>query len=160
MTSSGIGTQAQWAFAEHEHRDLVRGLNRLHDIAGEIGHRPPAELSVHVLGILQWLDIVLGPHIAWEDTWLYPEIDARAGTPWATRAARFDHRQIREMAARLVTDRPLLSSGLTPEERAEIRSHLFGLEALLRAHIEREERYLLPLLEEDRTPVPASDRPV
>lgn len=151
MTTSEIETQAQWAFAEHEHRDLVRGLNRLHEVAGEIGHRPPAELSTHVLGILEWLDVVLRPHIAWEDAWLYPEIDARAGTPWATRATRFDHQQIREMEARLVADRPLLNSRLSAEQRAEIRCHLFALEALLRAHIEREERYLLPLLEEDRT---------
>jgi hemerythrin-like domain-containing protein len=160
MATSAMGAQAQWAFAEHEHRDLVRGLNRLHDIAGEIGHRPPAELSVHVLGILDWLDFVLRPHIAWEDTWLFPEIDARAGTPWATRAARLDHQQIREMAARLVADRPLLTERPSPEQRAEIRSHLFGLEALVRAHIEREERYLLPLLAEDRAPgQPPPDRP-
>lgn len=160
MATGTIGIQAQWAFAEHEHRDLVRGLNRLHDVAGEIGHRPPAELSVHVLGVLEWLDVVLRPHIAWEDTWLYPEIDARAGTPWATRGARFDHQQIREMAALLVADRSLLLSHPSAEQSAEIRCHLFGLEALLRAHIEREERYLLPLLQEDLTPgQPRFDRP-
>lgn len=160
MATSALGSQAQWAFAEHEHRDLVRGLNRLHDVAGEIGHRPAAELSVHVLGILDWLDVVLRPHIAWEDTWLYPEIDARAGTTWATRGARFDHQQIREMAARLVADRPLLDGRPWAEQCADIRCHLFGLEALLRAHIEREERYLLPLLEEEPTPGrPSFDRP-
>ena len=65
----------------------------------EVGHRPTPELSAHVLDVLHWLDGTLGPHIAWEEAWLYPEIDARTGTPWATRAARFDHRQIREMAA-------------------------------------------------------------
>jgi hypothetical protein len=27
-----------------------------------------------------------------------------------------------------------------------MRCHLFGLEAILRAHIEREERFLMPLL--------------
>ena len=160
MAISAVGTQAQWAFAEHEHRDLVRGLNRLHDVACEIDLRPPAELSVHVLGILEWLDGTLRPHIAWEDAWLYPEIDARAGTPWATRATRFDHQQIREMAARVAADRPLLNSRLSAEQRAETRCHLVGLEALLRAHIEREERYLLPLLEEDQTSAqPPFDRP-
>ena len=72
----------------------------------------------------------------------------------------FDHQQIREMEARLVADRPLLSSRLSAEQRAEIQCHLFGLEALLRAHIEREERYLLPLLEEGRTPgQPRFDHP-
>ena len=160
MATSAVETKPHWAFAEHEHLELARGLNRLHDAAGEIGHRDPAELSAHVLGILEWLDAVVKPHIAWEDAWLYPEIDARAGTPWATRATRFDHQQIREMAARLLADRPLLNSRPSAEQRVEIRCHLFSLEALLRAHIEREERYLLPLLEEDRTPgQPSFDRP-
>jgi iron-sulfur cluster repair protein YtfE (RIC family) len=153
---STIGTQAVWAFAEHEHRDLVRGINRIHDVACEIGHRPSPALSVDVLGVLRWLDITLEPHIAWEEAWLYPEIDGRTGTPWATRAARFDHQQIREMAARLRADQSVLSSHPSSDQQAETRCHLFGLEALVRAHIEREERYLIPLLEEDRTPAQAA----
>ena len=38
-------------------------------------------------------------------------------------------------------------------DASSIRCHLFGLEALLRAHVEREERFLLPLLEEPDSPV-------
>lgn len=150
MGTRTIGAQAVWAFAEHEHLDLVRGINRIHDVACEIGHRPSPELSVHVLGVLQWLRTTLKPHIAWEEAWLYPEIDARSGTPWATKAARFDHVQIRQMAARLAADQPLLSRHTSGDQQAETRCHLFGLEALLRAHVEREERYLLPLLDDDR----------
>lgn len=131
----------------------MRGINRIHDVACDIGHCPSPELSVHVLGVLQWLHTALELHIAWEEAWLYPEIDARTGTPWATRAARFDHQQIREMAARLGADQPLLSSHSSGDQHAETRCHLFGLEALLRAHIEREERYLLPLLEDERVSV-------
>jgi len=158
--------QAVWAFTEHEHRDLARGINRIHDVACEVGLRATPELSVHVLGVLGWLGGTLEPHIAWEEAWLYPEIETRTGTPWATRAARFDHRQIREMTAQLRTDHALLSGKEAGDSRAETRCHLFGLEALLRAHLEREERFLLPLLEEERastrtqeivTPVGASD---
>jgi len=112
----------------------------------EIGQRPKVELSVDLLSILAWLDGTLGPHIAWEEGWLYPEIDARIGTPWATRAARFDHQQVRVMAARLREDQHLLSRRETGDPQVETRCHLFSLEALLRAHIEREERFLIPLL--------------
>jgi hemerythrin-like domain-containing protein len=149
MGTTTLGTQGVWAFAEHEHRDLVRGINRIHDVACEVGHRPSFELSAHLLDVLQWLDVTLEPHVAWEEAWLYPEIDARIGTAWATRAARFDHQQIREMAGRLRYDQTLLRSNRSDELHAETRCHLFGLEALLRAHIEREERYLIPLLEDD-----------
>lgn len=149
MATQINGTQAVWAFTEHEHRDLVRGINRIHDVACEIGQRPTRELSVHVLDVLRWLDDTLEPHIGWEEAWLYPEIDSRLGTPWATRAARFDHQQLREVAARLRTDQHLLSGVVAGNQGPETRCHLFGLEALLRAHIDREERFLIPLLEDN-----------
>ena len=151
MATKAGGAQAVWAFAEHEHRDLVRGINRIHDVACEIGRRPAPELSVDVLNVLGWLDATLGPHVAWEEAWLYPEIDARIGTPWATRAARFDHQQLREMAARLRADQKLLGGRVAGDQQAETRCHLFSLEALLRANIEREERFLIPLLDDDRS---------
>lgn len=147
MTDTTAEAHAVWAFAEHEHRDLVRGINRVHEVACQIGRRPTLELSVDLLNILGWLDSTLGPHIAWEEGWLYPEIDARLGTPWATRAARFDHQQIRVMSARLRADHHLLSSRESGDPQVEARCHLFSLEALLRAHIEREERFLIPLLD-------------
>jgi hypothetical protein len=141
--------QAVWAFAEHEHRDLARGIDRIHDVACEVGLRPTPELSAHLLGVVGWLDRTLEPHIAWEEVWLYPEIETRTGTPWATRAARFDHREIRETTAVLRTDQALLGSRSTNDAKVAIRCRLFALEALLRAHLAREERFLLPLLAED-----------
>jgi hypothetical protein len=147
MTATG-GSPALWAFAEHEHRDLVRGINRLHEVACEIGRRPVLELSVDVLHVVDWLDGTLAPHVAWEENWLYAEIDRRLGTPWATRAARFDHQQIRVMAARLRVDHHLLTRGASNDPQVETRCHLLGLEALLRAHVEREERFLIPILDD------------
>jgi Hemerythrin HHE cation binding domain len=153
MTTVAREPQAIWTFAEHEHLDLARGIDHIHDIACEIGRRPTPELSVHVLGILQWSEQVLSPHMAWEDGWLFPEIDARAGTTWATRFARFDHRQIREMLGQIRIDQRSLAQDRSIDRHAGLRCHLFGLEALLRAHIEREQRFLIPVLDEDRTAV-------
>lgn len=157
MTNAG-GAQAVWAFAEHEHRDLVRGINRIHDVACEVGHRPTSEVSVHVLEILDWLDRTFEPHVAWEEGWLYPEIDARTGSPWATRAARYDHQQLRGMAERLRTDEHLAGTRASGDQQADTRCHLFSLEALLRAHIEREERFLIPVLDEVRSSITATGR--
>ncbi len=140
---------AVWAFTEHEHRELKGGINRIHDVACEIGRWPTPEVSVHVLEVLGWMERVLEPHAAWEETWLYPEIDARAGTPWATRSARFDHAQIREMTTTLRADQQRLAHDGSHDRLPELRCHLFGLEALLRAHIDREERFLIPVLAED-----------
>jgi iron-sulfur cluster repair protein YtfE (RIC family) len=152
---------AVWAFTEHEHRELARGIHRVHDIACEIGGWLTPEQSVRVLGILDWMDRELEPHIAWEESWLYPAIEARIGTPWATRAARFDHGQIREVTTKLRADQHLLQQDRIGERLPELRCHLFALEALLHAHIDREERFLMPLLADEsraeaaRTPAPA-----
>jgi iron-sulfur cluster repair protein YtfE (RIC family) len=134
------------AFAQGQHRELVRGINRIHDVGCEIGHRPTRELSLHILGILDWLHGVLEPHLAWEETSLYPEIDRFAGSPWATRGARFEHQQLRELTTRLRADRTLLTNMPQSDRHGEALADLFGLEALLRAHIEAEERFLIPVL--------------
>jgi iron-sulfur cluster repair protein YtfE (RIC family) len=151
MGTGTLGTQAVWAFAEHEHRDLVCGINWIHELACDIGSRRTSEFANEVPRVLRWLDSTLEPHVAWEEASLYPEIDARTGTRWATRAARFDHQQIREVAGWLRADQRLLKSQGSGDLHTESRCRLFALEALLRAHIEREERYLIPLLENGHT---------
>ena len=151
---------AVWAFSEHEHRELVRGIDRIHEIACDLGGWLTPEQSVHVLGVLDWLDRELEPHIAWEESWLYPQIDARTGTLWATRAARFDHGQIRVLANRIRDDKHLLTADRAGHRLAELRCHLFSLEALVRAHIDREERFLMPLLADERTEATSLSAPV
>jgi hemerythrin-like domain-containing protein len=135
-------------FAEHEHLELIRGINQIHDIAWEIGRTPTPTVSVRVLDVLRWVDTTLEPHIAWEEVWLYPDLDTRTGTRWATRSARFDHQQIREMVRLVRADQQTLHNHDAIDRDGQLRSHLFGLEALLRAHIEREERFLIPALDE------------
>ena len=157
MTISADDGHAMWAFAEHEHRDLARGINRIHDVACLVGHIATPELSARVLDVLYWLEGTLGPHMAWEDGWLFPEIDARTGTPSTTRAARFEHRQIREVTARLRADHERLDRrGAPGDKKAETRSDLVRLEALIRAHLEREERSLIPMLEDGHGPFHAA----
>jgi hypothetical protein len=160
MTTATIGAPGVWAFAEHEHRDLIRGINRIHDVACEIGRRPAFELSTHIVGVLGWHDSVLAPHIRWEESWLYPQIDRLTGTPWATRSARFDHQQIREAATKVRMDERALAAAGGLDVQADVRCHLFGLEALLRAHVEREERFLIPLLNEDGAALDTYERTV
>lgn len=153
MGTETDGAQAVWAYTELQHRDLVRGTNQIHDLAYAIDRLPTSELSVHVLDVLGWLDGALTPHMAWEEAWLYPQIDERAGTPWATHTARIDHQQIREFAAKLRADQQSLGHDAVGDQRVAMLWHVLGLEALVRAHIEREERFLIPLLE-GRRPVP------
>ncbi len=147
------GPTLEGRFVEHEHVELRPGVKRIHDVAMAIGAMAAPDLSIALLDILDWVDRVLEPHAAWEDSWLYPAIDRQAGTPWATKLMAFEHHQMRQIAQRIARDRTLLSHELTREQTGELRGRLFSLEALLRAHLEREERFLIPLLDE---PVPGS----
>jgi iron-sulfur cluster repair protein YtfE (RIC family) len=149
MTAIVRTPEAVWAFEEHEHRDLTRGLNRIHEIACGINAWIQPELPTRVLGVLDWVRHELQPHMAWEEAVLYPELDDRTATPWATRSARFDHQQIRDVVARVERDHLRLHGDEAREVLPELRCHLFSLEALCRSHIEREERFLIPLLTEE-----------
>ena len=120
-------------------------LNRIHDVASADGRLTSPDLVIAVLEIVDWCETVLEPHATWEDRWLYPRVDDLAGTPWATKLMRFEHTQIRELVRRVADDRDLLARG-TQDGTMTLRGHLFALEELLRAHMEREERFLIPLL--------------
>ncbi len=137
------------SFVEHEHEELAAGIDRIHEVAWDLPLLPVGQQSARIAGVLHWVEETLRPHMAWEEAWLFPQIDARARTPWATRMARFDHRQISDQAERLASHRHHLDHGPSAETLVEIRCDLFGLEALLRASLEREESVLLPVLESE-----------
>lgn len=154
MVSDAGGQNAVWAFVENEHRELVRGINRIHDVACDLGRAAKPDQASHILELLRWFNGSLEPHMAWEEITLFPELDRRAGTSWATRAARFDHQQMRELAAKLRAGNQADGPHPAADGQDDMRCRLFSLEALLRAHVEREERFLIPLLTDDRLTPP------
>jgi iron-sulfur cluster repair protein YtfE (RIC family) len=148
MTSTAIdGQEAVHAFVKHEHDELAAGIDRMHEVACDLTTLPASEVLVRVGNVLRWVDETLRPHMAWEETWLFPQIDERARTPWATRLVRFDHRQISRQAERVGTHRLDVRHGPAARAAGELRCDLLALEALVRANLEREERFLLPILE-------------
>ncbi len=149
MTESRPDTIPERAFAISEHRELGRGVDRIHEVGVLRGTHQ--ELSVAALEVLHWIDKVLAPHAEWEDRWLYPEVDRRAGTPWATRLMSFEHQQIRDAATALASARAQLHDAPSNARDMDVRAGLLALEAIVRAHMVREERFLIPLLEADTT---------
>jgi hemerythrin-like domain-containing protein len=140
---------AERAFAEHEHRELRPGIDRIHEVACTAGTSTNSQLSLALLDVMRWVERVLRPHTAWEETTLYPEFDRAAGTPWATKLMHFEHQQVRDLTDQLRVDHARLNESHGIHFVEEVRCHLFGLEALLRAHVEREERFLMPLLDSE-----------
>jgi CBS domain-containing protein len=160
MTDVRRDATAEQAFTEHEHGDLAPGINRIHAIASAAGTMSPWDWSSAALEVIDWTRAVLRPHAAWEDAWLYPEIAGRAGSPWATKLMTFEHQQILDVARKLEADRALMRQEPGRDETVELQGCLFALEALLRAHIEREQEVLMPLLETpDETTAPGERSP-
>lgn len=63
----------------------------------------------------------------------------------------FEHQQIRMAVRRLAVEQADLQHELTATTASQFAGGIFGLEAVLRAHLEREERVLLPLLDDAGT---------
>ena len=99
--ASTDGRQAIRAFAEHEHEELAAGIGRIHELGEELATMPVDQRAAGIRKVLHWVDADLKPHMAWEESWLFPLIDDRTRTSWATRYARFDHQQIAAQAERL-----------------------------------------------------------
>ena len=132
----------------HEHHDLTRGVDLIHDAACDVGQVPSVMTALAIRDIVSWFEFQLRPHLAWEESWLYPRIERFTGTPWSTRAARFDHSQLIAALERVQAEELEALHGMGTERQAAIRCRLFALEALVRAHLELEERLLLPILSE------------
>jgi iron-sulfur cluster repair protein YtfE (RIC family) len=148
MTRADHDTMAEQTFEMHEHRELMPWLDRIHEVGCKVGHVPVKDLAVSLHRIIVWLESDLEGHASWEESWLYPEIDERAGTPWATRTMRFEHHQICAAVRRLAVEQAALGHELTVEQAGHLASHVFGVEALIRNHLEAEERVLLPVLDD------------
>ena len=146
--ASTDGRQAIRTFAEHEHEELAAEIGRIHDLSEALATMPVDQRVASIHKVLHWVEADLKPHMAWEDHWLFPMIDSRMHATWPTRLARFDHQQITAQAERLYAHSAAESQSPSRDAVALI-ADLFGLEALLRAAVEREERFLLPLLETD-----------
>ena len=153
MPAQTVVAEREGRFAAQEHRQLAAGLAQIGEIIERSSDLTSPELWAGLHRALGWLERELKPHLTWEDTWLYPQLDKLAGTPWATKLLHFEHRQIEALVAALESDSERWLHRSTPRTNAELVAHLSAIRALIAAHIEREERFLLPLLEDpDRAP--------
>ncbi len=148
-TGRSTETAPELRFAEAEHRELTRGIARLAEVGDLIGHAASEEVIRAVDHVVGWLRTTLVPHAEWEDAWLYPEFDRIAGTPWATKLMHYEHHQIAARIDRLAGQTVRLREEPSQRRLLDLRADLAELHGLIAAHIEREERFLLPLLSED-----------
>ncbi len=147
MTAQTAAAEGEARFAALEHHDLSLGLVHIAETIEQSTDLTSDQLWHRLHTALGWLQRELRPHMAWEDTWLYPQLDELAGTTWATRSSRCEHHQIEALIAALETDSVRWLGHVTPRTNAEVIAHLSATRAVIAAHLEREERLLMPLLD-------------
>ena len=134
----------------HEHRSLEPLMTHLEQAAGLVGPLAGIDLAGVLRKTIDEFEKTLLPHLAWEETFCYPEIERLTGTPLSTRYLRLQHGQLRGQLERLEADWLLLRDSPTHPVQVALRGHLHAFHALLGAHLEQEEQVLLPLIDADR----------
>ena len=147
MTTVVAGDAVEVQLIEQEHRRVREGLANLEEAIGHAHLLARPDAIDRVARTLAWLRRDLLPHAAWEEAWLYPRLDVIAQTPWATRAMRFEHEQIRELATTLERDFVAAESRWTNEQAFRLVVAMTRLATLISAHLSQEQWFIGPLLE-------------
>jgi Hemerythrin HHE cation binding domain len=124
-------------------REAHAGLSERADRLAEAARLVPALAGLERQALLdrvkRFLSEEIVPHTKLDERVLYPEINARLRDPVATATMNYDHVAIRglidDLAAADVTDTDML------------QELLYGLLALIRVHIWKEERLYVAMLE-------------
>jgi len=85
---------------EREHESLRIGLSTLQGAIEDAHRLSRPEIAERVARSTSWMHRAFLPHAAWEEAWLFGHLDQETGSPWTTRALRFQHEQIRELVDR------------------------------------------------------------
>jgi Hemerythrin HHE cation binding domain. len=139
---------------EREHQALRAGLSTLEGTIDDAHRLSRGELADRIARATAWMHRDFLPHAAWEEAWLYAQLDRATGSPWTTRALRIQHEQIRELATALEAASVVAHEHWTSEVSYRVLAAMARLDALISAHLAQEELFVLPLLEEHaaRTP--------
>ena len=146
MTAQTVVEDGEGRFAAQEHRDLAAGLAYIGETVERSTELSSTELWARLHHTLGWLEHEFKAHLAWEDRWLYPQLDGLGGTPWVTKLPHYEHRQIEALIAALESDSERWLGHSTPRTDADVIAHLSAIRAVIAVHLEREDRFLLPLL--------------
>ena len=129
-------------------RELLARLECLRTAAEAVGDVPHAVLQSRVARAVEFLTGELLPHADAEERGLYPEVARLMGAPESTQTMAEDHLEVARLTVELeVLESELGRSTLAPPVAQELRRILYGLYALIRAHLAKEEKVFLPMLE-------------
>jgi hemerythrin-like domain-containing protein len=126
------------------HEDIRVRTEALRRAARDIPHMAYADRAAARDAVVDFLRRDVEPHTRLDERLLYPEVADRLGAPLATASMAYDHLAIRQWIADLEEADPA-----NPDYLQEL---LYGLDALMRVHIWKENELYLPVIESSNWP--------
>jgi hemerythrin-like domain-containing protein len=141
-----------------EHKELMPHIEMLRTVADAIGTMPIDTLRQHVYDVYMFLEHHLIPHAQAEEWALYPMVGTLMGASGATATMSRDHVEIGRLTEELASLKMQISGKSVSESQEKaLRRVLYGLYAIVRLHLAKEEEVYLPLLDARLTPDEARD---
>jgi hemerythrin-like domain-containing protein len=126
------------------HDEFRAWTDELRSAARRLPVLDPAERFSLLADIVAFLQEKVEPHTHVDEQVLYPQAAARMGSPLATAAMAYDHLAIRAWIAKLAE----------ADERdvATLQELLYGLDALIRVHLWKEDELMVHPLDSSTWP--------
>jgi hypothetical protein len=135
VDDGGMASQEQF---NQQHAEFRAWTDTLRAAARALPQLGEGERLAVVADLVSFLHESIEPHTRVDEQVLYPEIEARMGSPLAAAAIAYDHLAIRSWIAKLAS---------ADEDDVEtLQELLYGLDALIRVHLWKEdELFVKPL---------------
>ncbi len=127
-----------------KHEEFRAWTDKLRAAARQLPSLERAERLAVVADLVSFLHDSVEPHTRIDEQVLYPEIEARLGSPLAAAAIAYDHLAIRSWIAKLAS---------ADEDDVEtLQELLYGLDALIRVHLWKEDELFVKPLNSESWP--------
>ena len=129
------------------HGEIAGRTALLRDLARELPGLGADARGARRTAVVEYLQAEIAPHMQLDERHLYPEVATRLGAPLAAASMSYDH-----LAIRWWIDRIAEAPVDRPEELQEL---LYGLDALIRVHVWKENELYLGMLDSPSWPARA-----
>lgn len=141
-----------------EHRQLLPKIKKIRVIADRLDYYTPQDAVLELQALYRFLSDEVLPHERAEDVEIYPAVARVIGGEDPTATMSRAHQEIAHLITLLgrhLDDLP--PEGPEPEDLAEFRRVLYGLDAILRLHFAQEDESYLALLDSETASRSGSD---
>jgi Hemerythrin HHE cation binding domain len=129
---------------EAAHESFRAWTDELRVAARRLPELPSGDRMVLIADLIAFLHDEIQPHMRVDEEVLYPTATSRLGSPLATAALAYDHLAIRAWIAKLAE--------ADEDDVATLQELLYGLDALIRVHLWKEDELLVRPLSSSTSP--------